>query len=260
MYNKTIAENRPSANHERIASRCPCCNGTDLLRSPAIIMPFVADRVFNWKPTRIDDSWGLKTISNGNAYALCNSMHCQGCGFLFLDVRFSESEMEKLYSGYRDAAYCQLRELYEPGYQLRNDSLNQGVAYIKDIESFLEPHLRFPARILDWGGDTGKNTPYKEKNSLWHIYDISNKSAVAGAQVVNKATVDSTEYNLIVCSNVFEHIPQPRELLQDIREQMWNDTILYIEVPFEDIARTAIENENLASKKRHWHEHITFSP
>jgi hypothetical protein len=39
---------------------------------------------------------------------------------------------------------------------------------------------------------------------------------------------------------------------------MGDDTLLYVEVPFEDIVRTAVESENLTLKKRHWHEHINF--
>src|SRR6516164_9174099 len=68
---------------ERIASRCICCNSRDLQKSPAILMPFVAKRVFDWEPVEITDEWGLRDIQRGMAYPLCNSMRCGTCGVVF---------------------------------------------------------------------------------------------------------------------------------------------------------------------------------
>jgi len=165
----------------RIADACICCGGQSLEKSPAILMPFVAHRVFGWAPVEIDDSWGLRTILNGNAYSICNSVSCLDCGMLFLDIRFSDPEMEALYSGYRQAEYTALRDHYEPGYAERNDTLNQGIGFIPEIEAFLTPFLPLPVRVLDWGGDTGINTPFKSASTLFHVYDISGKPGIAGA-------------------------------------------------------------------------------
>ena len=83
-------------------------------------MPFVAKRIFNWEPVTIDRSWGLETIPEGKLYPLCNSLICRVCGFVYLDMRFSDSEMEALYRGYRDESYVSERERFEPGYAARN--------------------------------------------------------------------------------------------------------------------------------------------
>ena len=141
---------------ERIATQCVCCGSKTLKSSSAILMPFVAHRVFGWKPVQINDSWGLKTIRNGTAYSICNSLFCSDCSFLFLDIRFSDAELNALYDGYRNQQYTELRETYEPGYKLRNDSLNAGVSYITEIEMFLTPHLSFPVSIRDRGGGRWK--------------------------------------------------------------------------------------------------------
>lgn len=245
-------------HHERIASQCVCCGSYDLDKSPAILMPFVAHRVFGWRPVEITDSWGLKTINNGMAYSVCNSILCKKCGHLFLDIRFTESEMNSLYDGYRDHDYTELREIYEPGYRERNNGLNYGVNYIDEIEEFLAPHLVFPVSILDWGGDTGKNTPFKARNKLLHIYDISNKPYVVdGAKKINKEVATDTRYDLVVCSNVLEHTPFPIDIVLSIKDMMRPDTILYVEVPLEDIVRTCESKASLRNKK-HWHEHINF--
>ena len=38
----------------------------------------------------------LATIENGHAYSICNSVQCRTCGMLFLDIRFSDSELHRL--------------------------------------------------------------------------------------------------------------------------------------------------------------------
>ncbi len=241
---------------ERIATQCVCCGSQNLKASPAVLMPFVAHRTFGWEPAIIDESWGLVTIKNGNAYSICKSLYCSNCGFLFLDIRFSDSELSNLYCDYRCEKYNQLRELYEPGYIERNDNLNAGIDYIKDIEDFLNPYLTFPLTILDWGGDTGKNTPFKNKNDSFDIYDISNKDVIAGARIVSKNLAQSKKYKLIVCSNVLEHVPYPSELLSDIKKTMNAESLLYIEVPLETLVLNNTSNLHLL--KKHWHEHINF--
>jgi|APCry1669191674_1035369.scaffolds.fasta_scaffold03654_4 hypothetical protein len=245
--------------NERIAKSCPCCDSRDLRKSPAILMPFIAHRIFGWQPVEIDESWGLKTIRNGYAYSLCNSLCCIECGFLFLDIRFSDDELETLYKGYRDEKYVELREFYEPGYRERNQDLLGGIDYIDQVEKFLMPHLSLPVKILDWGGDTGKNSPFKSDNKCWHIYDISNQPVIPGAILVDKKTVMTTPfYDLIICSNVMEHVPYPAQLLQEIQKVMKKNTVLYIEVPHEAILRIPSQDKYSEQYKKHWHEHINF--
>lgn len=243
-------------SHDRIAKHCVCCGSSHLKKSPAILMPFVAHRALGWEPVVIDESWRLKTIRNGHAYSICNSLWCSECGFLFLDIRFSDSEMNSLYHEYRGKEYNELRERYEPGYSSQNDSLNAGIPYISKIEEFLEPHLTFPLSILDWGGDTGKNTPFKNRNEVFDIYDISNKPVIEGANCISRKQAFSKKYSLVVCSNVLEHVPFPADLILDIKNTMDDSSILYVEVPYEEIMRTG--EKNLHLKKKHWHEHINF--
>ena len=244
-------------SQQRIASACVCCGSDHLSRSPAILMPFVAARVFDWYPVVIDESWGLKTIQNGHAYSICTSLLCQDCGLLFLDMRFSDAELGKLYSDYRGKEYSELREQFEPGYVSRNTLLNEGVPFLAKVEEFIRPHLQFPIAILDWGGDTGNNTPFKGENCLFHIYDISNKPVIDGAIAVDAATATITQYQLIICSQVLEHTPYPSKVIESMKQAMSADTLLYIDVPYEEHMRNSA-TESILSKKKHWHEHINF--
>jgi len=190
-------------------------------------MPFVAARVFDWYPVVIDESWGLKTIQNGHAYSICTSLLCKDCGLLFLDMRFSDAELGKLYSDYRGKEYSELREQFEPGYISRNNFLNEGVPFLKQVEAWIRPHLQFSIVLLDWGGDTGTNMPFKNENCLFHIYDISHKPVMEGAIAVDAATVAQTQYQLIICSQVLEHILYPAQVIESRISYVSRYTFIY---------------------------------
>lgn len=220
-------------------------------------MPFVAHRVFGWAPTLIDTTWGIQTVPTGMAYTICLSLQCEDCGLLFSDLRFTNDELQRLYIGYRDQAYTALREQYEPGYASRNEALSQQINYGNIVEDFLEPLLPTGSiSILDWGGDSGKNTPLRERASTHHVYDISQTPVVPGAKAVTQVQTMQGHYDLIVCSNVLEHVPYPSDLLYAIQLAMRPDSLLYIEVPFEDVVRN--HDRKALPHKRHWHEHINF--
>lgn len=230
----------------RIAKSCVCCGAVKIDASPAILMPFISDRVFNWLPFEIDESLGLRTIKQGNAYALCNSLLCKNCHHLFLDMRFGGEEMEKLYQDYRGEWYVKQREFYEPGYREKNEALGKGYNYREKIEWFLKPHIKNNPTILDYGGGSGINTPFRETIRA-DIYDISNKTSPSRSQ-----------YDLLICSNVLEHIPFPAEVLKKISWYMDKTSILYIELPHENLIRESLYLDKVNTKKKHWHEHINF--
>ena len=248
----------PTRQRSRIATHCICCQGARLNRSPAILMPFVASRVFGWEPVEVTADWGLRDIRPGYAYALCNSVQCVDCGVMFLDIRFDDAEMASLYADYRGDAYTNLRDRFEPGYKARNQIYVDGSFYIPQIETFLERHVRGMPRVLDWGGDTGLNTPFRGRCALHHVFDISGKPVVNGAVRVDKTVIGATEYDLIVFSNVLEHVPYPVDTLAEIAAEMGQETLLYVEIPYEDLMRAHRGSLDIYRQRKHWHEHINF--
>jgi SAM-dependent methyltransferase len=247
-----------SDRYDHVASHCVCCGSVDLARSPAVLMPFIAHRIYQWEPVIIDESWGLNTIHPGHAYSLCNSLLCMACHLLFLDIRFSDAELSRLYRDYRGEAYTALRDRYEPGYKSRNDGLTQGINYLDAVEAFLTPHLPNTISMLDWGGDTGVNTPFKRDTNTIHLYDISGAETSGKIRKVSRQTAAQNRYDLVVCSNVLEHVPYPKDLLEGIKALMQPSTVLYLEVPRENLVRENPDAATLLRKKRHWHEHINF--
>jgi hypothetical protein len=241
-----------------IADRCICCDGDRLRKSPAVLMPFVAKRVFDWEPVEITPDWGMQTLNLGMAYPLCNSLQCEDCGALFLDIRFGDVEMDRLYSGYRAADYTVQRDRFEPGYATRNTTLMERAAYLPLVEAMIEPHLSRPLHILDWGGDTGLNTPFRDGADSVSVYDISGLPMAEGVTAVDRAGLAAAPFNLVVCSNVLEHVPTPAALLAEITSVMRPETLMYLEVPLEAYVVENAGVENLAARKKHWHEHINF--
>lgn len=241
-----------------LADTCICCNGNDLTRSPAILMPFVAKRVFWHDPLEITPAWGLRDLKQGIAYTICNSLQCQDCGALFLDYRFSEAQMTRLYTGYRDADYNSEREAFEPGYMTTAAlDFNHRHAYITDVERWLAPHLPAHPRILDWGGAEGTNTPFLEQAHI-SILDISGVATVPGAMAVSTEQAASQEYDIVICSQVLEHVPFPLLFLKKILSTIPSAPLLYLEIPHEPLIREHPGQLDLAHRKKHWHEHINF--
>jgi hypothetical protein len=243
---------------ELIATACVCCGRSSFAKSPAILMPFVAHRAFGWAPAAIDASWGLQTIPEGRAYSLCNSLLCRDCGLIFLDIRFDDGALSRLYAGYRGEDYTRQRDLYEPGYRVRNDSLQRGITYLDAVEGFLHPLLPKRLNILDWGGDTGINTPFKNVSNCAHVLDISEVTPLPGISRVNFEEAKAYRYDLVVCSNVLEHTPYPKVMLSKISKVMDKNSVLYLEVPHEVLMRTYSTGPERLRAKRHWHEHINF--
>ena len=242
----------------RLATHCICCDHTPLERQSAVLMPFVAQRALGWTPCEITPDWGLRDLPKGWAQALCCSLHCPACGTLFLDMRFDDDEMARLYHGYRGAAYTAQREAFEPGYAQRNAGLVQGDAHIPAVEALLKPWLPAQPAVLDWGGDTGLNTPLRQQARLHHVFDISGKPVVDGAMAVGDPTAAGTAYDLIVLSNVLEHVPDPAALLAQISPLLGAGSRLYVEVPYEAVMRQAATDTRAWQLKRHWHEHVNF--
>ncbi len=247
-----------SGSAERHARCCICCAGEHLLRSPAILMPFLAKRIFNHEPTEITEAWGLRDIPSGIAYSLCNTLECVDCRLLFLDYRFSDYELGLLYTDYRGEEYNALRKRFEPDYCATAIHYNGRAAYLDDVENLLAPYLTERPRVLDWGGGSGVNSPFRYRAEALHVYDISGVTVCEEAIRVSKEECLDHNYDLVVCSQVLEHVSYPIEVLKQLTQSLGPETVLYLEVPFEGIFASPNDGCPLGEKKRHWHEHVNF--
>jgi hypothetical protein len=245
-------------SRELVASSCICCGGGNLEKSPAVLMPFVALRVFGHEPVEITEEWGLRDLRQGMAYTLCNSLQCQECGALFLDYRFTDKQMAALYHNYRDEVYTAQRTHFEPGFVNTRGHFDHRAAYLEEVEAWLSRRLPQAPAVLDWGGDTGINSLFRFDNKLLHIYDISGVDLVSSARAVDIEQAYHNYYDLVSCSQVLEHVAFPADLIKQMLPAVKDNTLLYLEVPNEALIRAHPHSKNLAPLKRHWHEHVNF--
>lgn len=241
----------------KVSNKCISCGNKNIHKKSAILMPFIAERIFNWKPFEITSSHNLKTINDGNAYSIVNSCFCDICNLLYLDMRFDDEEIETLYKNYRGYEYNKLRNYYEPNYIEMDNYLSKiySIDNRKKTEDYLSQFIKIPDEILDWGGGDGRNTPFLDSfGKCLDIFDISNSNNKNYSNVKFICSL-TKKYDLIMSIHVFEHVPYPINLLNKISSHLNNNGYLYIEVPYEKIMR---ENKFPIHQKNHWHEHINF--
>src|SRR5580658_3942823 len=184
-----------TGTREPIAWQCVCCASDRLEGSPAVLMPFVASRVFSHEPVEITAEWGLRDLRPGMAYSLCKSLHCLDCGLLFLDWRFTDVQMAALYRGYRDAEYTRQRDHFEPGYAAgAARDFHVRHAYIADVEAWLARWLPEQPAVLDFGGGNGINSPFLGRSALLHVHDVSGVAVMEGATPVRPDAIALAQY------------------------------------------------------------------
>jgi hypothetical protein len=200
-------------------SDCVICGGEIRRLKIALVAPFLAKRIWERAPFCV------------------NLVECRACGFMFYNPRFDTAETVRLYSGYRSEEYQRMRQATEPWYTEKfNAELASPDSY-KSRRQTLAPILlhnlgqRKIERVLDYGGDHGDLVHGLVKDAEAFVYDISGVSAIDGVT----STTDPAECkaDLIISSNVFEHVAFPRQLLEEILAATPARGMVFLEVPCE---------------------------
>lgn len=239
---------------------CIFCSHGDLVKTPAIVAPFVADRALQAPPVKITADWGLRDIPEGIAHVRCNSTMCMQCFGLFMDLRFDPHEMARLYTDYRGTDYTMQRCRHEPGYGKISAFLSEENR-CAGVEDFLRPCIPVRPRILDWGGDSGRNTPFRQEASTCHVVDISGITPLPGVKAVSPEEALAGVYDLVILSHTLEHLPAPQAMIEQLKPLLTKGGKLYLEVPYEQLMQQQESlpfAERSPSGKRYWHEHINF--
>jgi SAM-dependent methyltransferase len=182
-------------------------------------------------------------------------MHCEVCDFVFSQVRFEGEEMGRIYKEYRNSSYAELRNIFEPGYLQLNEQIGKSLAERANRQiamvDFLSAEIDVSAvnSVLDHGGDAGQHIPDFFINAEKFVYEVSGVEPVDGVKSVTDLKA-MKPLDFIMNCNVLEHIPYPRNLLQEIKHLCHKDTVLFIDVPSERNAENNFPN--------YFHEHINF--
>jgi hypothetical protein len=200
-------------------SSCVVCDGRIRRLKRALVAPFLATRIWNRRPFCVD------------------LVRCDSCGFMFYNPRLDGNDLQRLYSSYRSDEYQRMRFASEVWYTEKfNFDLASPESYEerrRQVASTLKSHIggRKIRRILDHGGDRGDLVAGLFNDAEAFVYDISGVAPAQGVTAVSDPA--ACQADLIVNSNVLEHVGFPQEIVREILAASPPDGLVYLEVPCE---------------------------
>jgi hypothetical protein len=165
-------------------------------------------------------------------------LKCISCDFVYFSHRFSESELQKLYSDYRDDSYFKLRNKWEPWYRRNINDAYKGNSNAVDVRvEFMTKLIKSSecttlGTVLDIGGDEGQFFPEIPMTKRI-VIDPSNKPLrenVDRAKSLNEVT---EEINLIIAAHILEHVNEPVAFVAELCSHLHVGGMIYIEVPLD---------------------------
>ena len=200
-------------------SSCVICDNPIRRLKRALVAPFLATRIWNREPFCVD------------------LVKCDSCGFIFYNPRVDDADLRRLYTGYRSEEYLKMRHDSEPWYTARFNADLASKSHYESRRKMLAPilqrHLggRKIERILDYGGDRGDLVFGLLDGAEPYVYDISGIPPAPGVIATNEPA--SCRADLIINSNVLEHVGFPRDLVREILDAAPIGGLVLLEVPCE---------------------------
>lgn len=200
-------------------SNCVICDGEIRRLRQALVAPFLAKRIWD-RP-----AFGVDLVQ------------CKSCGFRFYNPRLETAEEDRLYAGYRSEEYQQMRHSSEPWFTARFNADLDAPDYFERRRRTLAAMLRQHAgnrkirRILDFGGGRGDLVRGLVDGAEAFVYDISRLPPVGGVIAISDPAACAAD--LIINSNVLEHVGFPRRLVGEILKSAPTDGLVFLEVPCE---------------------------
>ncbi|MGA2352832.1 MAG: methyltransferase domain-containing protein, partial [Terracidiphilus sp.] len=195
--------------------------------------------------------------------------------------RLEDSELAVLYKDYHSEEYQQMRYASEPWYTTNFNAALLSNRYYRIRRDSLAPIVRKLVadrkieRVLDYGGDRGDLVVDLIDGAKTYVYDISGVEAVEGVVATNDPA--TCKPDLIINSNVLEHVGFPQKMVKEMFEIATQECLIFLEVPLESpfgtkrivrrLAQIAVTSLTRPALARHvsrlaalymMHEHINF--
>lgn len=203
------------------AMRCPVCGQPTVLESHGIVAPFITELVEN---SRANHATELRA--------------CLQCGLTMFGHRYSDQELDAIYSGYRGDRYLQTRRKWEPWYRsVVNDAFIDGSPAVDERVRFMEEIISKSGRsdfalAVDFGGDGGQFFP-SHCSGRRVIIDVSDKPVPESIERFASFADLDEQADLIMICHVLEHLNSPDQVLEHAHATMSPQGFLYVEVPLD---------------------------
>jgi len=177
---------------------------------------------------------------------ISNLLKCNDCGLVYFSASFSDDELTRMYSGYRNSEYQRRRAKFEPWY---TKNINNAIGHSEDVLTLRRQHLEkvlsdassnhperysSPTRVLDVGGDEGQFIPQIDSIIQKAVLEVSGVRPVDGAQILtNWNDVDDFSPDMIMMCHVLEHIENARENVENASRVLKPGGLLYLEIPLD---------------------------
>lgn len=178
---------------------------------------------------------------------------CEDCGFVYHDPQLDELDIQALYDRFRDASF---RNESPDAYFDRITSLpraeSENYAKVEWLRAHVPEHLNRNGRLLDvgCGGGVFIHT-FLQSCSGWSGAGVEPTASFAelaarrlGQPVIagsyRSGLFDGARFDLITINQVLEHVLDPVAFLADVRHDLADSGMVYLEVPdIEDLGYLA---------------------
>jgi 2-polyprenyl-3-methyl-5-hydroxy-6-metoxy-1,4-benzoquinol methylase len=167
---------------------------------------------------------------------------CSSCGLIFQDINQTLEQLKEYYN----AEYQKTNSLDLSREQTPREHFNDSILSKQPILDAITPYLRPDMSVLDIGCGAGELL-YNVKPHVREVVGVELNTAFvdfinrdlgieAHAEDLNRIDFAGRQFDLILCINALDHMPNPHETLATIQKILKPDGILYLEVPNKDEA------------------------
>ena len=207
----------------KILKNCPICKRSNIVKLYS---------------SKIDQSnpftkFILEKVVDNRKSLNCDMKLCVNCLLCFFNYRYSENELDKLYS----LNYKEKRSIFIKGYQNSYDENKESLEFRSNLIRqllVLKNYKKYriwkkSAKILDFGGWHGRNIPNIAKKTEKYVLDKSNHKT--DPNIIKVKDLKNNKFDLIMSTHVFEHLVYPLETLKNLRRYLKSDGLIYLELP-----------------------------
>ena len=208
---------------------CPVCEGSNKSRlNIALIAPWIRELT-------------------GTPKIFSSFYICSHCSLGWSDICYTSSELNNLYSNYREESYFYIRNKWESSYsQELNSGLNFDTTFHQTRKDFMTSLLNqvvpgFTSQskvIVDIGGGHGAVMPDWE--SISHKFLVEVSTAIPTPSIHKISSISeipaSLSPDLVMACGLLEHLNYPKAFVQSLMLEInslkpTHDTLFYFEVP-----------------------------